>query len=246
MTKQSQEQPGDTRGDTLAPTVTGFIQAGGRSSRMGEDKAWLEIDGRPMIERVMSAARPLVENLTVIINQANSEAGRYQMLAERWGAVVVHDLHDYRGPLGGIHTSLSNCRPEQSALIIACDLPFVTTEFFSFLWRIHQDSRQDLGQRAVRELNRGPQAITLPVDREGRLQPLAGIYSASCLPAVERMLAEGTLRIDRICRTVETRRVVFEEFAHLSEAERLLVNINTLDEYRSLINIPVATSHSLY
>jgi molybdopterin-guanine dinucleotide biosynthesis protein A len=199
--------------------VAGFIQAGGRSSRMGTDKAWLEIENRPMIERLLAEVRPVVNSLSIIVNAANPHLQRYESLAASYDAIVIHDLHDHRGPLGGIGTALTCCKNDryQSALILACDMPFITTEFLAFLVDLHQ-----------REANQ----LTLPVDRGERLQPLAGVYSAACLPAVEQMLNEDDLRVEDLCRRVKTRRVAFSELAGLMNAERLFVNINSIEEYR--------------
>jgi molybdopterin-guanine dinucleotide biosynthesis protein A len=186
---------------------------------MGTDKAWLEIEKRPMIQRALAEVRPIVNRLSIIINAANPHLQRYESLAASYDATVIHDLHGHRGPLGGIGTALASCKSDQSALILACDMPFITTEFLAFLIDIHR-----------REANQ----LTLPVDQEERLQPLAGIYSAACLPAVEQMLKENDLRVDGLCRRVMTRRVPFGEFASLQNAERLFVNINSIEEYRAV------------
>jgi len=193
----------------------GFIQAGGRSSRMGSDKAWIEVEGRPMIERALEAAAGVADQLGVIINPATRERERYEELAAKWNAQLIADLHNHRGPLGGIHTALRHCQMRNEpadALILACDMPFVTAKFLSLLIEIHEREAND---------------FTAPVDRAGTLQPLAAIYAPSCLQPVERLLAANVLRVDRLCDLVRTRKVFFEEFAHLPEAERLLVNINS-------------------
>ncbi len=197
----------------------GFIQAGGKSSRMGSDKAWIEVEGRPMIERALAAAASVADQLGVIINPATQARERYEELSAKWNAQLIADLHDHRGPLGGIHTALCHGQIRNegktepaNALILACDLPFVTTDFLSLLVQIHESEAND---------------FTAPVDRAGTLQPLAAIYSPSCLQPVERLLAANLLRVDRICDLVRTRKVLFEEFAHLPEAKRFLVNINS-------------------
>jgi molybdopterin-guanine dinucleotide biosynthesis protein A len=197
-----------------------FVQAGGRSSRMGQDKAFLEVEGLPMMERVLVAAQSVAKSLAIIINASNPNRDAYQKLTDRWNVRLLYDLHNHRGPLGGIYTSLVHCAKEESALVLACDFPYLTTQFLLFLSQIHQHT--------------DPHSITLPVDQEGRLQPLAGIYSASCLPAVERMLAHDILRVDRICSEVATRLVAFKEFAQLPGAEKFFLNINTPDDFQSL------------
>src|SRR5215475_8827094 len=148
--------------------IRGFIQAGGRSSRMKRDKAWLEIDGVPMIERVIAAARPAAGRLGIIVNAANPQVERYEKLAESCDAGLIFDLHKHLGPLGGIHTALAHCVTGESALILACDLPFITTEFLSFLCNVHQGENPQ-------SRSPNPQSITIPLDQSNRLQPLAAI-----------------------------------------------------------------------
>ena len=202
-----------------AITVRAFVQAGGRSSRMGTDKAWLEINGRPMIEHVLAAAQPVAASLSIVIHCANPNADRYRELAARWNARLLYDLHDHKGPLGGIHTALKTCAENESALILACDMPFLTSEFLSFLCNAHLSVNP---QSAIRN----PKFITVPADQEGRLQPLAAIYSQACLPAMEEMLAMNRLKVDRLFEQMPTQTVSFEEIVSLAGAEFLFQNMN--------------------
>jgi molybdopterin-guanine dinucleotide biosynthesis protein A len=130
---------------------------------------------------------------------------------------LIFDLHEHRGPLGGIHTALRYCRANESALILACDLPFITTEFLSFLCDLHQQT--------------DPQSITVPLDQSNQLQPLAAIYNQSCEGTVEQMLAATELKVDRLYARVPARLVNFVEFAHLPDTGRFFVNINTPEEF---------------
>jgi molybdopterin-guanine dinucleotide biosynthesis protein A len=191
---------------------------------MGQDKAWLEIEGRPMIERVVAAARPVVEHLGIIINAANPQVERYERLAESCDADLIFDLYEHCGPLGGIHTALTNCAKNEPALILACDLPFITTGFLSFLSDIHQQTNP---QSAIRN----PQSITVPLDQSLRLQPLAAIYDQSLEAMVGQMLAANDLKVDRLYSRLPVRRVQFAEFAHLPNAERFFINVNTPTEH---------------
>jgi molybdenum cofactor guanylyltransferase len=196
------------------------IQAGGRSARMGTDKAWLELAGRPLIEHVLAAAQPLADRLAVVISRDNSQTDKYAQLAEHWRAALLYDLHDHRGPLGGIHTSLLHAQADEKTLILACDLPYVTTGFLSLLQELDQ-------QETTHGHSHG---LTTPLDKAGRLQMLAGIYGAECLPQVEQMLAEDALRLDRLCARVRMRRAMFAEYAHLPGAEKFLRNLNTPED----------------
>ncbi len=188
-----------------------FVQAGGRSSRMGRDKSWVEMGGRPMIESVLSAALAVAVDAAIVIGRDNPEIARYRETADACGARLIFDLHDHLGPLGGIDTALRNCRHDETALILACDLPFLTPEFLRLLSDVHFEEGNDL---------------TAPVDREGRIQMLAGLYSTKCLAPVEDMLSKGILKVDRLCTEVKSRRVEFPEYEHLPNADSLLVNIN--------------------
>src|SRR5262249_3357492 len=140
--------------------------------------------------------------------------------------------HEHLGPLGGIHTALAHCGAGESALILACDLPFITTEFLSFLCDVHQTQNP---QSASAQSGRNPQSITVPLDQSGRLQPLAAIYDQSLEATVEQMLAANELRVDLLYSRVSTRQVGFFEFAHLRDAERFFINVNTPEEYRGAL-----------
>jgi molybdopterin-guanine dinucleotide biosynthesis protein A len=194
---------------------------------MKRDKAWLEIDGVPMIERAVAAAGP-AGRLGIIVNAANPQIERYERLAESCGARLIFDLHEHLGPLGGIHTALAHCGAGESALILACDLPFITTEFLSFLRDVHQTQNP---QSAIRN----PQSITVPLDQLNRLQPLAAIYDQSLEAVVGQMLAANELKVDSLYPRVSTRQVGFVEFARLRDAERFFINVNTPEEYRAAL-----------
>jgi molybdopterin-guanine dinucleotide biosynthesis protein A len=208
--------------------IPGFIQAGGRSSRMKLDKAWLEIEGVPMIERVIAAARPAVGRLGIIVNAANPQIERYRKLAENRDARLIFDLHEHLGPLGGIHTALAHCGTNESALILACDLPFITTEFLSLLGEIHQNPIPHSPFPT-------PPDVTVPMDQSNRPQPLAAIYGQSLEAVVRQMIAANELKVDLLYSRVLARRVGFAEFAHLRDAERFFININTPEEHQAAL-----------
>ncbi|MBS1790120.1 MAG: molybdenum cofactor guanylyltransferase [Acidobacteria bacterium] len=198
--------------------IHAFIQAGGRSSRMGTDKAWLEINGRPMIEHVLAAAEPAAASLSIVINPANPNAERYRELAAKWDARLLYDLHDHKGPLGGIHTALKTCAENESALILACDMPFITAEFLNFLCQKHMS---------------GNASVTVPIDQEGRFQPLAAIYSRACLLAIEEKLATDRLKVDQLFEQVLTQLISFDKMVTLQGSEITLSNLNSPEDYQA-------------
>ncbi len=194
------------------------VQAGGKSRRMGRDKARLLVDGIPMIERVLAAGRQVADRLQIVVNSTQLEVDSYLELARVWGAESLTDLRPECGPLGGLETTLTTCRDRESALILACDLPYLSANFLSLLRARHDSSGA---------------AITVPLDRGGRFQPLAAIYSGSCLPIVSEQLSQGRFRIDLLFDLVPTVRVFEEEYRHLAGSERFLLNFNTIEDFTS-------------
>lgn len=190
--------------------VSGFVTAGGRSSRMGTDKAWLELDGQTMIERVIAALKAVSESVAILANSA-----RYGRL----GLPVYADTNMGIGPLEAIRTALENSRAPRS-LVVACDLPFVTPELFSFLLAIE-----------------GNYQAIVPVDRDGRPAPLCAVYSAEALESVTRIIERGGRRVSMLFEQVPTRMVAFDEVRHLAGAELFFENVNTREEYLRAVEV---------
>src|SRR6185369_3296222 len=101
----------------------GFVTAGGQSSRMGRDKAWLELGGTTLIARVVAALRPVTEQVTIIANRPEYA---------RLNLPVVADRQPGIGPLEAIRTALASSR-QPRVVLAGCDLPFVTPQLFAFL-----------------------------------------------------------------------------------------------------------------
>jgi molybdenum cofactor guanylyltransferase len=198
------------------------IQAGGRSTRMKTDKAWLMIDDQPMIERVLITVQSITEKTLIIINETNSRLTDYQDLAKKSQTILLPDAHDFRGPLGGIETALRNMESADAMLILACDLPFVSSIFLQFLISIHQSNEA---------------LLTVPIDESGRPQMLCAIYSRDCLDEINRMLAANELKTRLLCEHVTTNFVHFEKYAHLPGADKFLLNLNTPEEYKLIDSI---------
>ena len=184
--------------------VHGFVTAGGLSSRMGQDKAWLEIDGRPMIQRVIEELLCVTPTVSVIAN--DSEYGRL-------GLPVLADLNAGVGPLEAIRVALAGSLAPR-VLLVACDLPFVTAEFLRFLV-----------DRAE-----GAQA-TAPLNSEGQLEPLCATYSTDLLDQVTLLIGGGDRKVSRLFDRVRARLIPFEDLSHLAGAERFFINVNTPEDY---------------
>ena len=188
--------------------IEGFITAGGKSSRMGVDKAWLEIGGRPLISRVISALEPVVSQISIIAN-----SGGYEHL----GYPVFGDRRPNIGPLEAIATALSHASKPR-VLLVSCDMPFLTSEFLKYLVDFPDKS-----------------PIIVPEDCKKMLEPLCAIYSIKVLKTVERQIIRGHRKVSDLFEEVPTRRIRFEQFAHLGNSKMLFENINTPADYERAI-----------
>lgn len=190
--------------------IEGFILAGGASSRMGEDKSLLRLDGQTFVE---SAARALLA-VTTRVSVVSSRAG-----AESHGLPVVEDLRAGLGALGGLHAALAACRAEWAALV-ACDLPFVTGVLLA---------------RLLSECTGETDAV-VPAQEDGRVQPLCALYRAGvCLEQVEALIGAGELRPRALLTRVRSRLVAFEELRDLEGSARFFLNVNTPEDYARAI-----------
>ena len=183
--------------------LTIVIQAGGESRRMGEDKARLNFRGQPLIVRVMERVARLADEILVTTNQPEA----YSFLH----IPCVPDLLPGHGALGGLFTALSAAQNPLVA-VIACDMPFISTELLVF-------------QRDVL-LTTSADAI-IPRTTEG-LEPFHAIYrKETCLPLVQASLEKGQQRVDSWLAQADIRYLTPEEIAHYDPGGLAFLNVNT-------------------
>ena len=117
-------------------TVTGFILAGGQSSRMGRDKALLPVGSQTLIEVVLGRIRPLVEQVVVVASPRNA-----RQLQERLAHTVLTDLVPGCGPLMGVYTGLMHTETALN-LFVPCDMPWIEPRLIEDLVRRCQGDTQ--------------------------------------------------------------------------------------------------------
>lgn len=147
---------------------TGIILAGGQSSRMGQNKALMMIDGVRVIERIKNELEKITDDLLIVTNTFHT----YEYL----NIPMVEDEQKGKGPLAGIQAGLKASRSEKN-LIVACDMPFISSSLGQFLLEELEDY-----QAAIPKL-------------EGRMHPLFGAYRRDVLQAVSQSLEKNELRI---------------------------------------------------
>lgn len=158
----------------------GVVLAGGRSSRMGRDKALLEHDGRTLIANAVEVLRPHVEELLII-----GDPAKYDHI----GPLTIADDRAGLGPLGGMVTALRYAWNDR-AFVLACDMPNITGPYITHLKQL---------------LDTDHDAVVAQCD--GRLEPLAAVYHRRCVRPFARALDAERLRMSDALEQVRTRYV---------------------------------------
>jgi molybdenum cofactor guanylyltransferase len=182
----------------------GFVTAGGRSSRMGRDKAWLEIGGRPLIQHVIDVITPVTTSVALIANDPSFERLHLPVFADQTTGV---------GPLEAIRTALANST-EPLVVLAGCDLPFLSSELFSILLE------KVVGFEAA-----------VPVSENDILEPLCAVYSTEALDAVTDCVAHGIRKVSDFLDRIPVRLVQFDEIQKLKGSSLFFYNVNTPQDY---------------
>jgi molybdopterin-guanine dinucleotide biosynthesis protein A len=186
------------------PDLSAFVLAGGKSSRMDREKAFLELEGRTLLARALELAASVAGEVCIIgPREKFSPFGR-----------VVEDIYPGRGPLGGIHAALSSSRTELN-LILAVDTPFLRPEFLQYL---------------VAQARAGGALVTLP-RAGGGWQPLCAVYGRAFLPLAQEALAAGRNKIDPLFAVASVRALEEGELKRLAFDPGMFDNLNTPEEW---------------
>jgi molybdopterin-guanine dinucleotide biosynthesis protein A len=192
----------------MIKSVTGVILAGGKSSRIGTDKALLKIGKKTIIEQEISGIKNILEEIIVVVAE---DKGQYNTLEAR----VVQDIIPSKGPLGGVYTGLVNSSSFYN-LILACDMPFLQPNLVRHL------------------LDRAGNYDAVVPECGGRLQPLCAVYSRNCIEPIRKEISRNNLKITDFLRNVKTNIITEKEVRSLDPEGLSFVNINTASDYQRL------------
>lgn len=182
------------------------IQAGGRSSRMGEDKGLVPLAGRPMIEHVLTRVAGLGEETLITTNNPDA----YEYL----GLPMASDPEPGAGALPGLRTALKAAQGD-TVLVLACDMPFVNRLLLEHM--LEQSNHAD---------------VVVP-RWEGNYQTLHAVYNRKrTLKAVEQALAEGERRMISFYPQLRVHVVEPEQIRQYDPQGRSFFNVNTPDELK--------------
>ncbi len=211
-----------TNGEGQTTRVSGVILAGGKSRRMGYDKAWLIFDGEPLIARVLARVRAVCPKVLIVANERDAYA--------RLGVPVISDVYPGKGSLGGIFSGVQAAHTEH-ALVVACDLPFLNEALLRYLISLAPEAdvvipRAHAPRGIAQHTTRYEQ---LDVKASG-LQATHAIYSKRCLEPMRARLLANDLRIINFFDEVRVRVVEPDEVARFDPQGWTFFNVNTPED----------------
>ncbi len=196
--------------DGSSPDVAAFILAGGKSSRMGTDKAFVMLEARTLLQRALDLARLVTPDVRIV-----GDRGKFKQFAP-----VIEDVFRDCGPLGGIHAALKASNAELN-LMLAVDVPFLSRALLEYLIMCARNSAT---------------ATVTVAHVAGRLQPLCAIYRRQFAEAAENALRSGRYKIDALFAAPETRIVSEEELESAGFSPSMFRNLNTPGEVQAVQN----------
>ncbi len=189
------------------PGVTGVILVGGKSRRMGRDKAFLEVEGQTLVEITLAALRQCLPTIILVGDRPERFAGL--------GLPVYPDIYP-GSALGGLYTGL--VQAESSHIFVSsCDLPYPSAPLIRYL----------------AELATGNDVVV--VQGESGYEPLFALYSQGCLEPIRRRILAEKYCVYDFYPQVTTRIVTLAEIAALGDPRHFFLNLNTPEEYRRII-----------
>ena len=187
--------------------LTVCIQAGGASSRMGEDKALKPFLGRPLIQRVVERLSPIANEMIVTTNRPDD----YQFLHLR----LAPDLKPGRGALGGLYTAVASATQPLVA-VVACDMPFASPTLLEAAARLMVQEEAD---------------VVIAKTDEG-YEPIHAVYRrATCLPAIEAAIDADQWKVIAWFPQVKVRVLTTDELERLDPSGLAFWNVNTPEEF---------------
>jgi molybdopterin-guanine dinucleotide biosynthesis protein A len=185
------------------PDISVVVLAGGKSRRLGTDKALLRLDGEWLLERILSKLAVLTDDLLVVANEEEKLAALH--------VPVIPDARPGGGSLIGILSGLQAMRYPRG-LFVGCDMPFLNLELLRYMIL----------------LSTGFDVVIPRIGEE--LEPLHAVYSKACVLPIGQSLDRGALRVIQFFGDVRVRYIDQQEIDTFDPQHRSFFNINTPDD----------------
>lgn len=192
---------------------------------MGTDKAFLELDGAPLIARVLERVRALADDVLISAN----DAARFS----KFGVRVVPDVMPNAGPLAGICAGLETAAHEV-AIVVACDMPLLNVGLLEYMCAFAQDYDVVLPQTEQVARARDEKKANALRAKDLALHPLHAIYTKRCIAPMRDALARGERRMISFHDAVRVHVILPREVALYDPQGHSLWNVNTPEKWHEL------------
>ncbi len=201
------------------PKISIAILSGGKSSRMGTDKALLPIEGRMMIEHIITQVKDVGDEVIVITNAPE----QYKFLR----LPIFTDVIPDKGALGGLYTAI-DAATHPYTLVLACDMPFVNRDLLRYMISLAPEADAVVPKIAAPDGEK---------KKSGMAEPLRAIYSKTCLAPIRKCIDEDNLKMIAFFRDIKLRWVDEEEIRKFDPELVTFMNANTPEEFREIKEI---------
>jgi molybdopterin-guanine dinucleotide biosynthesis protein A len=221
------------RGEVETRRIAGVILAGGKNRRFPTLKAFINIEGSPIIERNLRLLKGIFDEVFISTNMPEM----YFYLS----MPLIGDVLPSRGPMSGIYSSLINAKSD-CIFVIACDMPFVETDVVSFICKKHIEVFKG-------GLHKGDLKSPLCVDAtipvyNGEPQPLLGVYCKTALTYLENRVLNEKTSMRRLLSEINTHFIGESDIMTVDPDGRSFVNINTMEDYERIAHGSWLMAHS--
>lgn len=189
-------------------SISGFVLAGGKSSRMGRDKCLLRLGGRTLLESALEKVRAVAERVCIV--------GSRPDLAQY--AAILPDIYADCGPLGGIHAALFGA-PGDLNVMLAVDMPFVPVAFLKKMLAAAVSSKA---------------VVTYPLTGDG-YQPLCAVYRREFFRTAEDALKARRYKIDPLFSCVPSRAILQDELKDWGFDAAIFTNLNSPHDFEQAL-----------
>jgi molybdopterin-guanine dinucleotide biosynthesis protein A len=176
---------------------------------MGQDKGLLQLKGKALAQYVLDALQPVCDEVFIV---ANDDA--YQ----QFGVPVYKDEIKAKGPIAGIYTGLKQSKTDWN-LVVACDMPFITTEALKFIAGCANERYQTI----------------LPI-AEDRTQPLCALYSRNIIPKLEEDLNNERLKMNEALKSLPCLMITMDSELDFYTSS-LFLNMNSPDDFNKIVEV---------
>jgi molybdopterin-guanine dinucleotide biosynthesis protein A len=170
-------------GSFLVPIISAAVMAGGKSKRLGQNKALMQINGITVVDSVLNTVSPYVQKVMIITNTPEE----YSLL----DIEIAKDVRPGFGPLSGIHSALSFASSEY-VLVVSCDIPLV-------------------GSKQIEQLVSSCRGHDITIFKHKNFEPLCAVYRRSCIDALNELIDHNECRIIDLFPTLDVKVLRIED-----------------------------------